>query len=159
MCSLDSLLFSFACFRTSWKWYHSACHLLQFDFVTHYVFEFYLSCLCHCSSFIICCCSVAKSYATLRDPMNCSMPGFSVHHYLPEFAQTQAHSVNDAIQPSHLLSPPPFPLTLNFFQHQGLFQFINSYIIFHCKIHPELFTNPPVDRFCSSFKILFAITN
>ena len=110
MCSLDSLLFSFACFRTSQKWYHSACHLLQFDFVTHYVFEFYLSCLCHCSSFIICCCSVAKSYATLRDPMNCSMPGFSVHHYLPEFAQIQAHSVNDAIQPSHLLSPPLFLL-------------------------------------------------
>ena len=37
----------------------------------------------------LCCCySVAKSHLTLCDPMDCSMPGFPVHHYLPEFAQT-----------------------------------------------------------------------
>ena len=35
-----------------------------------------------------CCCSVTKSYMTLCDLMNCSMPGFSVHHCLPEFPQT-----------------------------------------------------------------------
>ena len=29
-----------------------------------------------------------KSRLTLCDPMNYSMPGFSVLHYLPEFAQT-----------------------------------------------------------------------
>ena len=29
-----------------------------------------------------CCCSVAKSCLTLRNPINCSMPGFSVLHYL-----------------------------------------------------------------------------
>ena len=33
--------------------------------------------------------------------MDCSTPGFSVPHYLPdEFAQTHAHWVSDAIQPS-----------------------------------------------------------
>ena len=37
---------------------------------------------------IILCCSVTKSCPTLGDPMNCSMPGFSVFHYVPEFAQT-----------------------------------------------------------------------
>ena len=37
--------------------------------------------------------------------MNCSMPGFSVLHYLPEYAQTYVHWVSDAIQPSHTLSP------------------------------------------------------
>ena len=37
--------------------------------------------------------------------MDCSMPGFSVLRYLPEFAQTRVHWVSDAIQPSHLLSP------------------------------------------------------
>ena len=29
---------------------------------------------------------VTKMYPTLCDPMNCSMPGSSVLHYLPEFA-------------------------------------------------------------------------
>ena len=33
--------------------------------------------------------------------MDCSMPGFPVHHQLPEFAQTQVHWVSDAFQPSH----------------------------------------------------------
>ena len=34
-----------------------------------------------------CCCSVAQSCPTLCDPMDCSMPGFPVLHYLPEFAK------------------------------------------------------------------------
>ena len=39
---------------------------------------------------ISCCCfSAAKSCLMLCDPMNYSMPGFPVLHYLPEFAQTQ----------------------------------------------------------------------
>ena len=37
--------------------------------------------------------------------MNRCMPGFPVHHQLPEFTQTHVHSVSDAIQPSHPLSP------------------------------------------------------
>ena len=41
----------------------------------------------------LCCCSVAQSCPTLYDPMDCSMPGFPVHHQLPEFAQTQVHRV------------------------------------------------------------------
>ena len=48
--------------------------------------------------------SVAQSCSTLCDPMNCSMPGLPVHHQLPEFTQTHAHRVGDAIQPSHPLS-------------------------------------------------------
>ena len=31
--------------------------------------------------------SVAKSYPTLCDPMNCSTPGLPVHHQLPEFTR------------------------------------------------------------------------
>ena len=43
--------------------------------------------------------------------MNCSTPGLSVHHQLPESTETHVHRVGDAIQPSHpLLSPsPPAP--------------------------------------------------
>ena len=65
--------------------------------------------------------SVAQSCPTLCNPMNHSTPGLPVHHQLPEFTQTHAHRVGDAIQPSHpLLSPsPPAP---NPSQHQGLFQ-------------------------------------
>ena len=32
---------------------------------------------------LLCCCSVAKLCLTVRDPMDCSTPGFFVHHYLP----------------------------------------------------------------------------
>ena len=38
-----------------------------------------------------CRCSVAKSYLTLCDPMDCSTPGSPVLHYLLEFAQTHVH--------------------------------------------------------------------
>ena len=71
----------------------------------------------------LCCCSVTKSCTTLCNPMDCSMPGCSVLHYLLEFAQTHVHWVSDAIQPSHPLSPfsPP---ALNFPQHQDLFQWV-----------------------------------
>ena len=41
--------------------------------------------------------------------MNCSMPGLSVHHQLPEFTQTHVHWVGDAIQPFHPLSFPSPP--------------------------------------------------
>ena len=42
--------------------------------------------------------------------MDCSMPGFPVLHQLLELAQTHAHSVADAIQPSHPLRPLLLPL-------------------------------------------------
>ena len=69
--------------------------------------------------------SVAQSCPTLCDPMNCSTPGLPVHHKLPEFTQTHAHRVSDAIQPSHPLSSPPPPAP-NPSQHQRLFQWVNS---------------------------------
>ena len=48
---------------------------------------------------------VAQSCPTLGDPMNCSMPGLTVHHQLPEPTQTHVHRVGDGIQPSHPLVP------------------------------------------------------
>ena len=69
--------------------------------------------------------SVAQSGLTLCNPMDCSTAGFSVHHRLPEPAQTHLHWVGNAIQPSHpLLSPSPPTFTLS--QHQGLFQWVSS---------------------------------
>ena len=61
--------------------------------------------------------SVTQSCPTLCDPMDCSMPGLSVHHQLPEFTQTHIYWVGDAIQSSHPLSSPPAPYPS---QHQSL---------------------------------------
>ena len=49
------------------------------------------------------------SHVQLCDLMDCSTLGFSVHHQLPEFAQTHVHQVGDAIQPSNPLSSPSPP--------------------------------------------------
>ena len=55
------------------------------------------------------------SRVRLCDAMDCSRPGFPVHHQLLELAHTHVHQVRDAIQPSHpLLSSfsfchPSFP--------------------------------------------------
>ena len=69
--------------------------------------------------------SVAQSCLTLCDPMDCSTPGFPVHHQLPELVQTHVHRVSDAFQPSYpQLSP--FPPVFNLSQHQGLFQSVSS---------------------------------
>ena len=67
---------------------------------------------------------VTQSCLTLFNPMDCSMPGFPVHHQLPELNQTHVHWVGDAIQPSHPLSSPS--PTFNLSQHQGLFQWVSS---------------------------------
>ena len=50
--------------------------------------------------------------------MDCSTPGYHVHHYLPEFVQTQVHWVSGAIQLSNSLLPPS-PVALNL-RYQGL---------------------------------------
>ena len=53
--------------------------------------------------------SVTQSCPTLYDPVDYTLPGFSVHHQLLELAQTHVHQVSDAIQPSHPLSSPSSP--------------------------------------------------
>ena len=67
----------------------------------------------------------SHSVQSLSHAMDCSTPGFPVHHQLPELAQTHVHQASDAIQTSHPLSstsPPAFSLS----QHQGLFQWVSS---------------------------------
>ena len=62
----------------------------------------------------------------LYNPTDCSMPGFSVHHHLPEFTQTHVCWVDDAIQSSHPVSSPSSP-AFNHSQHQGLFKWVSSW--------------------------------
>ena len=51
----------------------------------------------HCCFLTSSCCSVAKSRPTLCHPMDSSMPGFPVLHYLLKFAHTHVHWVSDAV--------------------------------------------------------------
>ena len=69
--------------------------------------------------------SITKLYPTLCNPMDWSIPGFSVPRWLLEFAQIHAHWVDDAIQPSHPF-PPSSPFALSLSQHHGVFQWAGS---------------------------------
>ena len=60
---------------------------------------------------------------TLCNPMDCSMPGFPVLHYLPGLAQIHVHWVSDAISPPHPLLPLS-PFAFNLSQHQGPSQWV-----------------------------------
>ena len=93
--------------------------LVQFRYYKNYViYHCYFSHRRKCFSVIS---SVqALSHVHLCDPMDRSTPGFPVNHQLPELAQTYAHQVDDAIQPSHPLSFPS-PPAFNLSQHQGFF--------------------------------------
>ena len=56
--------------------------------------------------------SFAQSCLTVCVPMDCSMPGFPVHHQLPELTQTHIHRITDAIQPSILCCPLLLPTSI-----------------------------------------------
>ena len=60
------------------------------------------------------------------NPMDCRMPGFPIHHQLPELAQTHLHQVGDVIQPSHPLSP--FSSCLQSFLASGSFPVSQSFV-------------------------------
>ena len=68
------------------------------DYVLEVFFEFILI-------IIIIVIQSLKSWPTLLNAMDCSTTGFPVFHHLLEFAQTHVHWVNDAIQPSHPVTP------------------------------------------------------
>ena len=75
------------------------------------------------------------------------MPGFPDHHQLWEFAQTHAHWVGDAIQPSHPLSSPsphalslrenicfPSPQRKGFYNHSSFPRGVSFVILGHISI-------------------------
>ena len=62
------------------------------------------------------CCSVAKSCLTLWDPTDCCTPGFSVLHYLPDFAQLL--SIESVMLSNRLiLSSPSSPADITMLKH------------------------------------------
>ena len=63
--------------------------------------------------------SVTQSCLTFCDPTDCSIPGFPVHHQLPEPAQTHVHRVGDC--PTISSSVVPFSSCLQSFPASGSF--------------------------------------
>ena len=65
--------------------------------------------------------SVTQSCLILFDPMDCSTPGFPVHHQLPEFTQTNL--IESVVPSSHLilcrslLLLPPIPPSIGVFSN------------------------------------------
>ena len=73
-----------------------------------------------------CCCSVTKWCPTLCDPMDCSMPGFPVHHRLPELAQLM--SVESVMPSNHLiLCCPPEECPTHQSQKREFYTFLIGY--------------------------------
>ena len=68
--------------------------------------------------------SVTQSCPTLCDPMNHSMPGFPVHHQLPEFTQTHVHWID---HPAISSSVIPFSSCPQSFAASGSFQMSQLY--------------------------------
>ena len=98
--------------------------------------------------------SVTQSCLTLCDTMDCSTPGFPVHHQPPELAEAHVPQVSDAIQPSHLLFSPS-PLAFNLSQHQGLFQYESVLCIRWPKFRSFSFSINPSNEYSGliSFRI------
>ena len=91
-----------ALFTITKTWKQPEIHLLTEEWIKK-AWNVYVCVCVYIYIYIIC--SVTKC-STLCNPTDNSTPGFPVLHYLPEFAQTHVHWVNDAIQPSYPLSPP-----------------------------------------------------
>ena len=66
-------------------------------------------------------CSVVSSSLW---PMGCIMPGFTVHHQLPEATEIHVHHISDAIQPSHSLSSSSLPPSI--FPSIRVFKWVSS---------------------------------
>ena len=84
--------------------------------------------------------SVAQSCLILCDPIDCSMPGFPVHHKLLELTQTHVHQVSDAsnhlILCCPLLPPSVFP-NIRVFSYESVLIRWAKYWSFSFNINPS----------------------
>ena len=62
--------------------------------ISYWLFFFFPSMLSHQTSCSVQFSSVTQSCPTLCYPTDCSMPGFPVHHQLPDLIQTHVHGVS-----------------------------------------------------------------
>ena len=88
------------------------------------------------------CCSVAQSCLILCNPMDCSMPGFPVHHQLLELAQIM--SIESVMPSNHLILCRPLLLlpsilpSIRFFSNESAHHIIwTKYWSFSFSISPS----------------------
>ena len=119
------------CFRTLLLLLHSFLASDISLFIASYLLankhaEIYLTFRKHCRLLVLYYCLLLSCSVVSNSlhPLDCSTPGFPVFHHLLKLAQTHVHWIDDAIQPSHPLSPTS-PPALNLSQHQGLFQWVS----------------------------------
>ena len=99
--------------------------------------------------------SVTQSCPILCDPVDCSTPGFPVHHQLLEVVQTHVHQVSDAVISSyHPLSSPSPALSVS--QHQGLSQWVSS---LHQVAKPYTYIFPSFHYFCTHWTIILRLSS
>ena len=96
--------------------------------------RFQVYCWCYCSDCRLC--------PSLCNPMDCSMPGLSVPHHLPEFAQVHVRCIGDAIQPSYPLMPSCplpsiFPSIRDFFSESSVHIRWPKYWSFSFSLNPS----------------------
>ena len=132
-------MFNFLLIKSSFKY-----TVLKFNFcpfiisIKQYVFLFWSVLVLY--SVILLSSVQLLSLVWLCDPLDCSMPCFSVCHQHPELVQTHVHWVSDAVQPSHpLLSPSPPAFNLS--QHQGLLQWLSSFTFHFHALEKEMATH------------------
>ena len=73
--------------------------------------------------------SVTQLCPSHCDPMNCSTPGFPVHHQLSEHAKTHVHWIGELVRSNHLILCHPLLLALQSFPESRSFpmsQFFTS---------------------------------
>ena len=68
--------------------------------------------------------SVAQSCLILCNPMDCSTPGFLVHHQSRSLLKLMSTEL--VMTQNHLILSSPSPPAFNLSQHQGLFQGVSS---------------------------------
>ena len=88
--------------------------------------------------------SVAQLCPTLCDPIDCSMPGFPVHHQLLELAQTHVHPVGYPITSSSVV---PYSSHLQSFTASGYFPMSQLFCIRWPKYWSFSFSSSPSNEY------------
>ena len=99
---------------------------------------------------------VAKSWRTLCNPMDWTMPGFSVLHYIPEFVQTHIHWSIESMMPSkHLIFCHPLLLLPSIFSRIKVFSNESALRIRWTKYWSFIFSINPSNEYSGfiSFRI------